>query len=53
MSGKLDDLITYIIVTCDAKTSVTASGRVRHRKYLQTTVKFILKVRGVNVIAST
>ena len=53
MSSKVDDLVTYPIVTCDDETSVAAAERVMHRKGLQATVKFILNVRWVNGITST
>ena len=48
--GEVDDLVTYIIVTCNGDTSVSAADHVTHRKGLQETVIFYLKVRGVNVI---
>ena len=52
-SDKVDDLVTYIFVTCNDKTYVATSERVTHRKYLQSTVTFPLKIRGVNVITCT
>ena len=51
--GKVNDLFTYLIVTCDDETSVAAAERVTHRKCLQTTVAFSLEVRGANVITCT
>ena len=53
MSGEADTIITYLIVTYDDETSVAESERATHQKGLQATVTFILKVRRVNVIAST
>ena len=53
LSGKMDDLVTYIIVTCDDDTYVDASKGLTHRKGPQATIKFLLKVRGFNVISST
>ena len=52
-SDKVDDLVTHSIVTCDDKTFVAADEHVTHRKVLQATTAFILKVWGVNVITST
>ena len=49
-SGEVDDFITYLIVTCDYKTSVSSSEHVTNRKGLQATVAFPLEDRGVNVI---
>ena len=43
------DLVTYLIVMCDDKTSIREAQRVTHLKVLHTTVTFILEVRGVNV----
>ena len=45
LSSEVDDLITYLIVTCDDKTSVAADKRVTHRKGLHATVTFIMEVR--------
>ena len=53
MYGEVDDLVTYLIVTCNGNISVAASERVSHRKGLQVTITFFLKVRGVNVITRT
>ena len=50
LSGKVDDIITNLIVVCNSETSAAVTERVMHRKCLQETVAFILKVRGVNVI---
>ena len=50
LSGEVDDLVTYIVVTCDDKTSVAADELATHIKGLQAPVKVYLKVRGVNVI---
>ena len=53
LSSKVDNIVTYPIVTCHDKTSVAADYRVTHRKSLQATVTFHLKGRGVNVITCT
>ena len=53
MSIDVDDLVLYFIGPCDYKTSVAADDCVTHRKGLQETIPFILKIRGVNVITST
>ena len=53
LSGEVYDLIMYIIVAYNDATSVAVDKHVTHRKGLQETVVFILKVRGVNVIPST
>ena len=49
----MDDLVTYLIVMCDYKTSVRVPQRMMHRKGLHATVLFILEVKGVNVVTST
>ena len=49
----MDDLVTYLIVTYDDKTSVAAAERVTHRKCLQETLTFSLEDRGFNVITCT
>ena len=53
LSGDVDDIFTYLVVACYDDTSVAASDRVAHRKGLQATFAFSLKVRGVNVITCT
>ena len=53
LSGELDYLVTYIIVTCNDDTSVATAELVTHRKGLQDKITFILKVGEVNVITST
>ena len=53
LSGKLDDLFTYLIVTCNDKNSISVDERVMHIKSLQATAVFLLNVRAVNVIIST
>ena len=51
--GKLNDLATYLVVTCNDETSVAAAERVMHRKGLQANVTFSLKFRAFNVIMCT
>ena len=46
MSGKVDDLVAYLIVTLYKDTSIDLAHHVMHREGLQSTVTFILKVRG-------
>ena len=48
-TGNVDDLVTYLIVTCNDDTYVAADELVKHRKGLQASIKFILEVRGVSV----
>ena len=50
---EVDDLVMYIIVTCDENASVAAADRVMHRNNLQANIKFIFKVRSVNIITRT
>ena len=50
---EVDDLVMYLIVMCNEKTSVGAAQRVTHQKYLHATVAFVLGVRWVNVVTST
>ena len=42
LPSKVDDFVTYPIVTCDEETYVAAAERVMHRKGLQATVKIIM-----------
>ena len=53
MSGDVDDLVTYFIMTCNDNTSVDKTDCVTHIKGLQEIVTFFLKVMGVNFITST
>ena len=53
MYGEVDDIVTYLVVKCNGKTSVAVADRVMHRKGLQATITFYLKVRGVNIITCT
>ena len=46
----VDDIFTYLIVTCDDETSVRVSQRVLHQKGLHATAAFVLVVRWVNVV---
>ena len=50
LSGEVDDILSYHIITCDGNNSIAASKRIIERKVLQSTVAFTLKFRGVNVI---
>ena len=45
-SGKVNDIITYLILECNEKTSVAAAEHNMHIKFPQATVTFILKVSG-------
>ena len=53
LSGKLDDIVTYLGVEWDDKTSVSVSERVKYIICLQATVEFYLKGRGFNIITCT
>ena len=53
LSVDVDNLVMYLIVTCNNETSVDTAEHVMHRKGLQSNVTFLLKVRDVNVITST
>ena len=53
LSGKVDDIVTFITVKCNGNTSVAAAEGVTQIKGLQTTATFYLKVRGVNFITCT
>ena len=53
LSGKVDDIVMYLVVTFDYKTYVAVDERVMYIKVLQATVTFILKVGRFNVITST
>ena len=50
---KVDDIVTYLIVPLNDKTSVDAAERVMNRKGLQETVKFLLRVRVLSVITGS
>ena len=53
LSGMMDDIGTYLIVTYNYETSVTAAEHVNHQKYLHGTIIFILGFSGVNIIMIT
>ena len=53
LSSQVNYLVMYRIVTCGDDKSIATAERVMHRKYLQATITFILKVRGLNVIMCT
>ena len=53
LSGEVDDLVMYLIVTCNDKTYVAVYERMMHQKGLHETTTFILEVRGVNVMMRT
>ena len=44
LSGEVEYLVTYTIVTCNGETFVAAAEHVTHIKGLKATVTFILKV---------
>ena len=46
LSGEVDNIVTYLVVTCDEKTSVAAAERVTNLKGLQATVTFSLNDGG-------
>ena len=52
-SGKLDDLVTYVIVTYNDDTYIASDDNVTYIKCLQATVTFSLKFREVNIIMYT
>ena len=41
----MDDIVTYLIMTCNYNTSVSAADNVTHRKGLHATFTFTFKVR--------
>ena len=49
----MDDLVTYLIVTCSDKNFVMEAHRVTHRNSLHATVAFVLEVMGATVVTST
>ena len=51
--SEVDDLVTYLIVTFNDKTTVRVDQHVAHQKGLHATVRFFLVIRGVNVLRST
>ena len=53
MFYEVDDLVAYIIVTCDDETPIRADQHVMYRKGLHATVALILDVRGFNVVTIT
>ena len=53
LSCEVDNIITYIIVTCDDKISVREAHRVMHQNGLYVTVAFVLEVWGFIVVTST
>ena len=53
LSCEVDDIVMYLIVTCDCDTSVWTDQRLMHQKGLHATVTFILEDRGDKVVTST
>ena len=53
LSVNVGDLVTYLIVMCNDESSISSDRIATHRKVLQATVTFSLKVRGVNFITLT
>ena len=53
LSCEVDDLVMYLIVTCDDNTSVRADQRMTYQKGLHATAAFLLQVKGVNTVSST
>ena len=53
LSGELDDIVTYLGVEWDDKSSVSVSERVKYIIGPQATVAFYLKGRGFNIITCT
>ena len=49
----MDDLVTYLVVTCNYNNSVSWDEGVMNMKVLHATVAFLLKVRWVNAITIT
>ena len=47
---EMDDIVTYLIVTCNDKIYVSTVQCVMHQRGLHATIVFVLEVRGVNVI---
>ena len=48
-SDEVDDLVTCIILTCNENSLAAAADSVKHRKGLQATITFTLKVGEVDV----
>ena len=46
LSDEVDDIVMYLVVTCAHNTSIAAADRMIHRKFLQATTAFSLKVGG-------
>ena len=49
----MDDLVPYLIATCDENISIAAAECMTHQKGLHSTIAIILEVMGVNVITRT
>ena len=49
---KVDDIVTYLIGTCNDETVVRETQHAMHQKGLHATVAFVLDVRGFNEIQS-
>ena len=45
---EVDDIVTYLIVTCDDKKSVRSAQHVTHQKGLHATATSLLEVSGPN-----
>ena len=49
----VDDIVTYIIVTCNEKAAIRVDQRVTHQKHLHATVGLVFEIGGLNVVTST
>ena len=49
----VDDLVTYLVVTCDDESAIKAYQRVTYQKHLHATVILVLQIGGFNVVTST
>ena len=49
---KVDDFVTYLVVTCNGKCAIRETQRVIHGKVLHATVTFVLDIGGVKVVTS-
>ena len=49
----MDDLVAYLVVTCDYESTIRSAECVMHRKKLHANAVFFLEIGGANAVTST
>ena len=53
MLYEVENISTYLIVTCNDENAIRADQRVMHQNGLHATDEFVLEVKGFNVVMRT